>query len=245
MRATALPDVLSDAGLTVNVMAGFASRGRDLHDISGLVWHHSASSPAWAISDLLRLLRDGRADLSGPLYQAGVDRVGTWHLIAAGRANHAGSGRWLGLDGNDDTLGLCAFHRGTSKERWGGLQLGSWRVGTAAIADAYGIDPARYLIGHKEWTSRKIDPYGLHMPTERHTVTTIIEEAHTMAGTTSNPAFQDAYDKAVAAGVFSEHTDPSDPVTAEKLAVFLDRAGVLDPESPAGEHTHRASIRLQ
>ncbi len=45
---------------------------------------------------------------------------------------------------------------------------------------------------------------------------------------TSNPAFQNAWDKAIDQGVFSEWTEPDDVVTAEKLAVFLDRAGLLD-----------------
>jgi len=49
---------------------------------------------------------------------------------------------------------------------------------------------------------------------------------------TSNPAFQPAWDKARAQGVFSQWTKPSDVVTAEKFAVFLDRAGLL--EQPNG-----------
>lgn len=50
--------------------------------------------------------------------------------------------------------------------------------------------------------------------------------------TVSNPAFQPAWDKAIEANIFSQWTKPSDVVTAEKLAVFLDRAGILDkPDS--------------
>jgi hypothetical protein len=56
---------------------------------------------------------------------------------------------------------------------------------------------------------------------------------------TSNPAFQPAFDKALASGMFSEFTDVSDVTTAEKLAVYLDRVGFF--EALAGEvppHTH-------
>ena len=40
---------------------------------------------------------------------------------------------------------------------------------------------------------------------------------------TSNPAFQAAWDKAIKTGFFTKYTNPDDGVTAEKLAVFLDR----------------------
>lgn len=47
-----------------------------------------------------------------------------------------------------------------------------------------------------------------------------------------------SWDKAMAARVFSEHTNADDVITAEKLAVLLNRAGVLDPDSPSGQHSH-------
>lgn len=47
---------------------------------------------------------------------------------------------------------------------------------------------------------------------------------------TTNPAFQPSFDKALEAGMFSEYTDVEDVVTAEKLAVFLDRIGLLEEE---------------
>ena len=49
-----------------------------------------------------------------------------------------------------------------------------------------------------------------------------------MGKTTSNPAFQESWDKAIARGVYTEYTNPDDTVTAEKLAVFLNRAGLLN-----------------
>lgn len=44
---------------------------------------------------------------------------------------------------------------------------------------------------------------------------------------TSNPAFQPAFDKALEVGMFTKYTSVDDVVTAEKLAVFLDRLGLL------------------
>lgn len=55
----------------------------------------------------------------------------------------------------------------------------------------------------------------------------IIEEVIVANKETSNPSFQAAWDKAIATGLYSQYTNPSDVVTAEKLAVFLERVGVL------------------
>ncbi len=43
------------------------------------------------------------------------------------------------------------------------------------------------------------------------------------------------FEKAVAAGVFSQYTDPAGTVEAWELAIFLERLGLLDPEAP---HDH-------
>lgn len=50
----------------------------------------------------------------------------------------------------------------------------------------------------------------------------------------ANPAFDSSVDKAKAAGIYSEFTDDEQPVTNSKLAVFLDRAGLLDGTSVGG-----------
>lgn len=49
--------------------------------------------------------------------------------------------------------------------------------------------------------------------------------------TTSNPAFQPAFDKALGSGMFTEFTDVADVTTAEKLAVYLDRVGFFEYEA--------------
>jgi hypothetical protein len=57
---------------------------------------------------------------------------------------------------------------------------------------------------------------------------------------TSNPAFQPAFDKALASGMFTEYTDVADVTTAEKFAVYLDRVGFFEALENDGvePHTH-------
>jgi len=51
--------------------------------------------------------------------------------------------------------------------------------------------------------------------------------------TTSNPAFQPAWNQAIDIGMYSKYTNPSDIITAEKLAVFLNRVGLLNTDTPS------------
>jgi len=61
----------------------------------------------------LGLLTSGRPDLSGPLSQLGLGRDGTFFVIAAGRANHAGAGDWQGnTTGNSSFIGIEAENTG-------------------------------------------------------------------------------------------------------------------------------------
>lgn len=175
-RLTDVDVVLRDAGVPVSEVDGWKSRGRDMAAVRGVVWHHTATSRSVSDSSVVRVLRDGHGSLPGPLSQLGLSRDGTWWVVAAGRANHAGVGQWPGLSGNDDCIGVEAFHAGTSDERWTSTQLSSWRVGTAALCAAYGI-PAGRVIGHKEWAPRrKVDPFGVYMDNVRRDVGALLEK---------------------------------------------------------------------
>jgi len=158
-RALALADVLRAAGLPVVEVPGWQSRGRDLVAIRGGVTHHTATSPA-AGGDYptLGVVRDGRAGLAGPLSQLGLGRSGTWYVIAAGRANHAGTvhSRYASTHGNPYSLGVEAEHPG-GNHPWPAVQYASYVRGCAAIARHYGIT----WLGHKEVAApvgRKPDP---------------------------------------------------------------------------------------
>lgn len=55
-----------------------------------------------------------------------------------------------------------------------------------------------------------------------------IKEGNRLANhVTSNPSFQPAFDAAVKAGMFTAFTNVDDVLTAEKLAVFLARVGII------------------
>lgn len=90
-----LVDVLRSAGVQVVVEGDWLNRMRpgDFNPI-GVLWHHTAStSSATNPHPALNICINGRSDLPGPLCQALVDYHGVFHVISAGRCNHAGVSR--------------------------------------------------------------------------------------------------------------------------------------------------------
>ena len=102
----------------------------------------------------------GRPDLAGPLSHLVLGRDGTFYVVAAGRCNHAGPGRWQGATaGNSQFIGIEAENDGVS-EPWPHVQLDAYEQGVAAILKHIGRD-AVMAVGHKEWAlpkGRKVDP---------------------------------------------------------------------------------------
>src|SRR5690606_2393613 len=93
---TWLPDILRDAGLQINVMAGAerrGSRGRGLN-VHGVVWHSTVTGLNVPDHRVAALLRDGHSTLAGPLSQMGTRRSGVIDIPALGRCNHNGYGLW-------------------------------------------------------------------------------------------------------------------------------------------------------
>lgn len=159
-RALWLPDILRSAGMRVSEVPGWEQRGTDtMKDLRGILLHHTAG-PRDGNYPSLPVVRDGRPDLDGPLAQLGLARDGTWLVIASGRANHAGRGSlpWLPADfGNTYLLGVEAESTGGGD--WTVEQIHAYPAGVAAILRHLGL-PAERAAGHKEYTSRKIDPAG-------------------------------------------------------------------------------------
>ena len=158
---TWLPAVLKDAGLKVALEPGWESRGHgDVGSILGIVCHHT-SGPAKGNMPSLRVVRDGREDLPGPLAQLGLGRDGTYYVIAAGRCSHAGRGEWKGITtGNSNFIGIEAEHTGKKSEPWPAVQMDAYRRGVAAILRHIGRG-ADSCAGHKEYAlpkGRKPDP---------------------------------------------------------------------------------------
>lgn len=157
---TWMPAVLLDAGLKVAEDPGWASRGRtEMGRVLGVMVHHTVG-PRQGNMPSLKVLRDGRTGLPGPLAQLGLGRDGTWYVIAAGRANHAGSGSWKGVsDGNSHFIGIECENTGTADDMpWPPAQLMALRHGVAALLRQAGL-AADACMGHKEYApQRKIDP---------------------------------------------------------------------------------------
>lgn len=141
-------------------LSGFSNRGHgDLSTLTDTMWHDTVTGSNVSRHRLGTLLRDGYEGLPGPIANAGLDRDGAFILVAAGRANHAGKGgptsRIPANGANSRTFGLEVANRGLgSGERWTGIQYDVAVRFTAVLHDYV----AR-MLGHKEWTSRKVDPW--------------------------------------------------------------------------------------
>ncbi|MGW1678870.1 peptidoglycan recognition protein family protein [Saccharopolyspora sp. NPDC002376] len=160
-----LADALRAAGLTVVETDGWRERtatsGPQPAPV-GVLEHHTATpasreDPAPSV----QLCIDGRPDLAGPLCHAVIGFDGVVHMIAAGRANHAGEAKASGPnpegDGNTLYVGFewdyDGVDQGPSPE-----QYSAALKATRAVLDHLGrpMDAAR---GHKETSvTGKIDP---------------------------------------------------------------------------------------
>lgn len=162
---TDLADILRGAGLTVVEVEGWKTRGHGvMASAKGILIHHTAG-PATGDFPSLRVVRDGRTDLAGPLSQLGLGRTGTWYVIAAGRSYHAGATIDDSVFGNSNAIGIEAEATGTPSTNtghahWPEVQYQSYVAGVKALQAAYAIPTSRVL-GHKEAAvpaGRKPDP---------------------------------------------------------------------------------------
>lgn len=158
---TWLPEVLEKAGLKVAEQPGWRTRGHgDMGTVRGVICHHTATA-APGNMPTLGMLSTGRSDLAGPLAQLGLGRDGTFYVVAAGKAYHAGKGAWEGIStGNTSFIGIEAEHSGKSADIWPEVQMDAYRRGVAAILQKIGAS-ANMCCGHKEYAlpkGRKPDP---------------------------------------------------------------------------------------
>lgn len=154
-----LADACRKSGLPVVEVDGWQSRGHgEMFAVNTIALHHTAT-PAHVVGDYpsLRIVRDGRSDLPGPLAQVGLGRDGTVYVIAAGVAYHAGATFYPRQD-NWHAIGIEAEHDGVSA--WDMVQVSAYVRLVAALAEHYGV-PLSNVQGHKEIArpaGRKIDP---------------------------------------------------------------------------------------
>jgi hypothetical protein len=153
-----MAQVLRAAGLKVAEQPGWVDCGRsEMGTVRGIVCHHTGVfNPNHDNMPTLRTLIKGRSDLPGPLAQLGLGRDGTYYVVAAGKANHAGEGSWKGVSGNGSLIGIEGENSG--KEPWPDVQMDAYRRGVAAILTKLDLD-AGMCCGHREYApNRKWDP---------------------------------------------------------------------------------------
>lgn len=165
--------VLTREGVRVRQHGQWHTHNRDhmgpFHDVRGIMLHHTAGY------DSLELVINGYRRLPGPLCIGLIAKNGTVHLVGYGRTNHAGRGslpilddvtaeRKIPLrpgrdqvDGNSFFYGFEIENLGDGRDPYPKRQLAAVERTAAAICRAHGWH-ATSVIGHKEWTRRKIDP---------------------------------------------------------------------------------------
>lgn len=170
-------------GLRVREVKGWKSRGRPgSFSPRGAMFHHTASGRSGGNAPGLGVVVNGRPGINGPLCNILVARDGTVHLVAAGRANHAGKGGPLhGIpedSGNAHLIGVEVENDGV-KEPWSKELLQACDVVFATLL--LGLRrKSDFLVGHKEWApNRKIDPARINMTKYRGRVS---KEMRTLAG---------------------------------------------------------------
>jgi hypothetical protein len=165
VRLIWLADVLRAEGCLVKTYEGWKERSRPTGDFHpfGVLWHHTGTPttmerPAPSVGTCI----NGRSDLPGPLCQVVIGRDGICHVIAAGRANHAGTNDGTGTgpipagDGNAQMVGFEIDYSGS--QDMGPLQMQAAIKASAAVLRKLGKDHT-FARGHKETsTSGKWDP---------------------------------------------------------------------------------------
>ena len=122
-----LPALFRAEGLEVVEIDGWETCGRPAStggfDPVGVQWHHTGGEPD-DLRYVLWMALTGRPDLPAPLAQIAISRTGVVYLLAAGRANHAGTakpfGSVAGGDGNSLRIGIEFMHTGI--EKWSRAQ---------------------------------------------------------------------------------------------------------------------------
>lgn len=187
IHITWLANRLRNAGLDVITHGDWQDRGRPTStggfNPVGVLMHHTAGPTATDANGApsLTTVINGRSDLPGPLCHVLIGWQGACHIIAAGRANHAGEARASGPvpagDGNDLYVGIEIDYAAPGQHP-SQAQRDSAYLAAAAIVTRLGHG-ANYVRAHRETcipVGRKIDPSYFVMDTFRSHVSTIIKQ---------------------------------------------------------------------
>ena len=148
-------------GVKVEVVPGWKTRGRDgAFAVIGKMNHHTASPSTSGPRPALGIVTHGRSDLPGPLANFLAPRNGGIIIVAAGRCNHGGTGgpfRFVGKDAANATCLSVEIENNGVGEKYPPDQMLSIAVLNAVLLKR--LNRGKWSsIGHKEYTSRKIDP---------------------------------------------------------------------------------------
>jgi N-acetylmuramoyl-L-alanine amidase len=246
-----LAGALRDEGCRVSEYSGWRNRGRPSSTGSfnpyAVLWHHTATHSSMSNpAPTLQMCVNGRSDLPGPLAHVVIGYDGVCHVIAAGRANHAGECNGNGPtspgDGNAQLVGFEIDYDGT--QNMSGEQYDAAIRAAAAVVRHFKHDQS-YCRGHKETSvTGKWDPGGYSMDNMRAAVRDRLAGGGGTAGgddmpeylSLSGPGFTlaeggDWY----AVKMHSEHADPG-KVHSEDYA-WMNLAGA--------KYTGRATINVE
>jgi len=158
---TRYPEAFQKFGIKYTEEPGWRNRGHgDIVKVQFLVLHHTAGGNE---SGDIRVVRDGRSDLPGPLSQLVLKRDGNPHIIAQGVCWHAGYGpaMWGAPEGNGNyySIGIEGVSNGYND--WTDAQRSNYPKVVAALLKDLGL-PADRWIFHRDYNKRdgKIDPAG-------------------------------------------------------------------------------------
>ncbi len=127
--------------------ASWHTRGRpvgtgDGFNPDGIVCHHTASPAGTTPATDLHVILSGNSEAPGPVSQLYIGRDAVLYLVAAGRANHAGSGMRPGIDfvctdQNARNVGIEVGNNGVG-ERWSDAVCETYASTVAALCEWYG-----------------------------------------------------------------------------------------------------------
>ncbi|WP_329592102.1 N-acetylmuramoyl-L-alanine amidase [Streptomyces sp. NBC_01362] len=186
LSASAVLAALRAEGVRVVEVGNWRTHNRNSRGawgpLNGSIVHHTVTKGTAAT---VRIVRDGYSSLPGPLCHGMIAKDGRVHMVGWGRTNHAGGGdpkvldqviaesygarptsptrgNSNGVDGNARFYGWECENLGDGKDPWPKAQYEAIVRVQAALCRAHGWS-AKSVIGHREWSSDKVDPRGIDM----------------------------------------------------------------------------------
>ncbi|MFD7616563.1 N-acetylmuramoyl-L-alanine amidase [Streptomyces sp. NPDC059802] len=265
LSATAVLTALRAEGVRVVEVGNWRTHNRAGHGawgpLNGSIVHHTVTR---GTASTVAMVRDGYSSLPGPLCHGMIAKDGAVYMVGWGRTNHAGGGdpkvleqviaesygtrptpptrgNSDGVDGNARFYGWECENLGDGKDPWPAAQYDAIVRVQAALCRAHGWS-AKSVIGHREWSSDKVDPRGIDMTKLRADVAERLTHPASWnpgGGTTpskENPmALSDADVKKVADAVIEQL------LTADRFTAPTDAADYSDdPKNPRHYWTGRS-----